>query len=184
MKTLLLLLVAISLLSSPEDASAKKQNKSAAVTRALGEVKQLSNDIQQLKGEVINLNRDLITIEEALLYPSSTRYSFFVSVSRGEFFTLESIKLKLDGKTITAHLYDEDARIALSRGGIHKLFVTNLSEGAHTVTAFFTGLGPNSTPFKRAHEVSFTKQKGQGFLEIGINDNGAIQEAIFELKHW
>lgn len=148
------------------------------------ELEALSEDIQALKLNVIDLNRDLLDLEEQLLYPSSTKYSIFVTLSNGRFFTLESIKIKLNGKLVASHLYDEDNRSALARGGVHKLFVTNLSEGEHTITAFFTGLGPNTTPYKRAAELNFVKKPGQGFLELAIVDNGDIQEPEFEMRQW
>jgi hypothetical protein len=161
-----------------------KLDNSAAIAQAMAEVKLLSGDIQNLKLEVIAANKDLLNLEEDLLYPSSTKYSVFVSMNSGQYFTLESVKLKLDGKLVTTHLYNSEDREALARGGVHKLFITNLSEGDHIATVFFTGLGPNTTPFKRATELSFKKSNGQGFLEIAINDNGAIQESEFIVKQW
>lgn len=155
-----------------------------ATNDAMNEVKALSSDIQNLKLEVVALNNELIHLEEDLLFPSSTKYSFFVSMNSGQFFTLESAKLKIDGKLVTTHLYDADDRAAFARGGVQKLFITNISEGKHTATVFFTGLGPNKMPFKRASEIAFTKKKGQGFVEITINDNGATQEPDFEINRW
>lgn len=151
---------------------------------ALAEVDALSESIQNLKKDVVVLNKDLRILEEKLLFPSSTKYSFFVSVNSGEFFTLESIKLKINGRLVTTHLYSPENREALERGGVQKLFVTNLSEGPYTATAFFTGLGPNGRPFKRASELKFTKKSGEGYMEIAINDDGAILEPVFELKQW
>ncbi|WP_370979994.1 AraC family transcriptional regulator [Agaribacterium sp. ZY112] len=150
----------------------------------LREIEKLSSDIQNLKLGVIDLNKELLELEEQLLYPSSTKYTVFVSVTGGQFFTLESIKFKLDGKLVVTQLYDQQKRDALVRGGIHKLFVTNLSEGKHTATVFFTGLGPNATPYKRAAELSFEKSVGQGFLELVIKDNSSALEADFELRQW
>lgn len=158
-------------------------NKAVALD-AFQELDQLSNGIQQLKKEVISLNRDLRDLEDQLLFPSSTKYSFFVTLNDGKFFTLESVKLKLDGELVTSHLYSEKARQALSRGGTQKIYNTNLSEGKHTLVAFFTGLGPNNTPFKRATEVVFEKGAGEGYMEIAIIDDADIQEPRFQLKQW
>ena len=159
-------------------------NDTADSLNALGELEALSSSIQDLKREVITLNKDLRTLEEKLLFPSSSKYSFFLSVEKGEFFEIESVKLKLNGRLVSTHLYDDSSRVALARGGIQKLFTTNLSEGDHTAVVFFTGLGPNNTPFKRASEVTIKKQSGEGFMEISIKDNGQIQEPEFLLKQW
>lgn len=180
----LILSIMLSLLVSTAYAENKPSASETAEQSAMEEVKALSNDIQKLKLDVISLNKNLLSLEENLLYPSSSKYSIFVSMNSGKYFTLEGVRLKLNGKWVTTHLYDAGDRMALARGGVHKLYVTNLSEGEHTATVFFTGLGPNATPFKRATELSFKKVRGQGFLEVSINDNGSIQEPEFSIKKW
>lgn len=164
------------------DFAAKAKQESAK--QALATVSQLSKDIQQLKSSVVDLNKDLRLMEEELLFPSSTQASVFVSLDAGEFFTLESIKLKLDGKVIASHLYSEKQRQALARGGVQRLHMTNLNNGLHTVSAFFTGLGPNGRPYKRATELQFTKGKGSQYLELAIMDDYAKQEPVFTIKQW
>ena len=163
---------------------AKLYGNEEVAEQAISEVDALSDSIQKLKGDVVVLNKNLRVLEEKLLFPSSTKYSFFVSVNSGEFFSLESIKLKVDGRLVTTHLYTPESRDALARGGVQKLFVTNLSEGPHSATVFFTGLGPKGRPFKRASETQFKKKSGEGYMEIAINDDGAIQEPVFEMKQW
>jgi len=160
------------------------ESEKKSVNKALSAVKAVSKNIQDLKLDVITLNKDLRLMEEQLLFPSSTKMSFFLSLDTGQFFTLESVKLKLDGKLVATHLYSEKQRSALARGGIQKLYITNLSEGKHTATAFFTGLGPNGRPYKRAKNMEFKKKAGSGYIEIAITDNGSLQEPVFNLKRW
>ena len=155
-----------------------------ASAAALSEVRKISANVQQLKKEVVELNKDLRVMEETILFPSSTKYSVFVSSSAGQFFTLESVKLKIDGKLVATHLYSDRQRQSLQRGGIQKLYITNLNEGKHTATAFFTGIGPNGRPYKRAASVDFTKGGASKYLEIAIKDNGSTQEPVFEMKQW
>lgn len=156
----------------------------ATEAEALGDVKAISQDIQDLKQEVISLNKDLRLMEETLLFPSSTRFSVFLSVSSGRFFTLESVKLKIDGKLVATHLYSGKQREALVRGGVQKLHVTNINEGKHLITAFFTGVGPNGRDYKRAIDLDFEKGPGSGFVELVVTDDGAIQEPVFRIKRW
>ncbi len=160
----------------------EKSQKSAV--QAMSEVRKISNDIQRLKGEVIDLNKDLRLMEEKLLFPSSTKYSVFVSVTSGQFFDLESIKLKIDGRFVATHIYSEKQREALLRGGIHKLYITNLSEGKHEAIAFITGIGPGGRAYKRAADLRFKKGPGSEYLEIAISDDSSAQEPVFELKEW
>jgi len=147
-------------------------------------VKKVSEEIQSLKKNVVTLNKDLRMIEEALLFPSSTKYTVFLSLDSGQFFTLESVKLKIDRKLVTSHVYSNRQRNALSRGGIQKLHVTNLSEGKHSATAFFTGLGPNGRPYKRATTTEFEKGRGSQFLELAVSDDESAKEPVFAVKQW
>lgn len=156
----------------------------ASETEALNEVRKLSRDVQTLKQEVVSLNKDLRLMEEALLFPSSTKYSVFLSISSGKFFTLKSVKLKLDGEMVAAHLYSENEREALVQGGVQRFHVTNLSSGKHTATAFFTGVGPNGREYKRGIDVEFEKNDASGYMELNISDDGSIQEPVFRIKQW
>lgn len=148
------------------------------------EVRKISKNVQQLKMEVVELNNDLRLMEEQLLFPSSTKYSIFVSLSSGQFFTLESVKLKLDGKLVATHIYSEKQRQAMLRGGIHRMYVTNLNEGKHTATAFFTGIGPGGREYKRAANIEFEKGSVGKYLELAIGDDGVNQEPVFAIKQW
>lgn len=161
-----------------------KEARLTSAQNALNTVKNLSKEIQTLKASVVDLNKDLRLMEEELLFPSSTQASVFVSLDIGTFFTLEGIKLKVDGKQVATHLYSEKQRQALARGGIQRLHLTNLNQGLHTISAFFTGLGPNGRPYKRASELAFSKGQGSQFIELAIVDDMAKQEPIFTIKKW
>ncbi|TVZ39085.1 hypothetical protein P886_3474 [Alteromonadaceae bacterium 2753L.S.0a.02] len=166
------------------DSSEFKEADQNTQTDELKDLRVIANSIQSLKSEVITLNKDLQRMEEKLLFPSNTRYSVFVSLTTGQFFKLESIKLKIDGKLVATHVYSDKQRVALQRGGIHKLYVTNMNEGIHNVTAFFSGLGQDGRPYKRAANLEFEKSIGSEFLELAIIDDGSIQEPKFTLKRW
>lgn len=162
-----------------DDKVAVKQSQGAEA-----DLKQVSKSIQELKQNVITLNKDLRLMEEKLLFPSSTKYTIFVSVSSGTFFTLESIKLKLDGKLVSTQLYSEKQRQAMLRGGVHKLYVTNLNEGDHTATLFFTGVGSGGRDYKRASTIEFKKGPAGEYLEVAISDDSVTQEPVFSIKQW
>ena len=185
------ILVFLSLLIAPIASWANDQNidfseqeNQKNAQRALDSVKVLSKEIQHLKKSVVDLNKDLQLMEEELLFPSSTQLSLFVSLDIGQFFTLESIKVKLNGKQVASHLYSDKQRQALARGGVQRLYITNLNLGKHTIAAFFTGIGPNGRAYKRATELQFQKKQGSQYLELAIIDDSAKQEAKFTIKQW
>jgi hypothetical protein len=176
--------VALNASANDQNIDFSEQENQKNAKRALDSVKVLSKEIQGLKKSVVDLNKDLQLMEEELLFPSSTQLSLFVSLDIGQYFTLESIKVKLDGKQVVTHLYSERQRQALARGGVQRLYLTNMNLGKHTIVAFFTGIGPNGRPYKRATELEFQKKQGSQYLELAIIDDSAKQEAKFTIKQW
>mgnify|MGYP001296144850 CR=1 FL=1 len=79
----------------------------------------LDNRIQDLKGDVIKLNRDLLVLEEELLFPANTQVAVFVSMDVGDFFDLDSVQLRIDDKPVSNYLYTEREVAALLRAGQH-----------------------------------------------------------------
>ncbi|TQV76937.1 AraC family transcriptional regulator [Aliikangiella marina] len=176
---LVLMLITFSVLSE------NKADKNQIVQQeALETLRGISMGIQSLKDDVVTLNKDLRLMEEKLLFPSSTKYSVFVSMNSGLFFTLESVKLKIDGRLVATHIYSDKQREALARGGIHKLYITNLNQGKHTATAFFTGLGPNGRAYKLAKSLDFEKTDSGEYLELAVRDDGQAQEPVVFIKQW
>jgi hypothetical protein len=147
-------------------------------------VNALSKDIQDLKLSVIALNKDLRVLEEDLLFPADTQVNVFLSLDVGKFFTLESVKLKLDGNVVASHIYSDKELSALSRGGIHKLHMANLSVGAHTLSAFFTGIGPSGREYKRGTSLRIDKESGPKHVELRITDSSMKQQPEFSVEQW
>ena len=147
-------------------------------------IARISNEIQVLKKEVITLNKDLRVLEEKMLFPSNTRFTIFVTINSGRFFDLESIKVKIDGRFVATHVYSEKQRKALLNGGVQKLYMTNLSEGKHRITVFYTGLGFNERVYKRAANLELEKGPGSQYLELLITDDETTQEPAFKLNQW
>ena len=153
-------------------------------TKAQESVNALSSDIQTLKQSVIALNKNLRVLEEDLLFPANTQVTLFLSLDVGEYFTLESVKLKLDGNIVTSHIYSGRELISLSRGGIHRLHMANLSAGTHTLSAFFTGIGPNGREYKRLHTLKIKKESGPKYVELKISDSTMKLQPEFSVKEW
>ncbi|MDP3613565.1 MAG: AraC family transcriptional regulator, partial [Rubrivivax sp.] len=93
----------------------------------------LDSRVQDLKAEVIRLNRDLLVLEEELLFPAGTQVAVFVSMDVGRMFELESVQIKLDDKVISQHLYTPQEVQALHRGGVQRVFLGNLRAGTHAI---------------------------------------------------
>ena len=144
----------------------------------------LDEEVQDLKSEVLDLNRELFLLEEELLFPANTQVAVFLSMDIGEFFALDSVQLKLNGKKVSNYLYTEREVAALHRGGVHKLYLGNVKTGEHELVAVFTGLGPQGREYKRGATVNFNKDIGAKFVELQISDREIKQQPEFYVREW
>jgi hypothetical protein len=144
----------------------------------------LDEDVQSLKKEVLDLNRDLFLLEEELLFPANSQVAFFISMDVGEYFELDSVSLKIDGKEVANYLYTEREANALLRGGVHRVHMGNLKVGDHELIAVFTGKGPHVRDYRRGATMSFNKGIGAKYVEMEITDRVVKQQPEFEIREW
>jgi len=144
----------------------------------------VDQDVQALKKQLVDLNRDLFKLEEELLYPASTQVAVFLSVDVGTFFALDSVTLKVDDKEVAHYLYTDREVEALHRGGVQKLYVGNLKAGPHEIVAFFSGKGPHDRDYRRGATLRFDKQVGAKYVELRISDQMASLEPEFMVREW
>ncbi len=144
----------------------------------------LTEQVEDLKQAVLELNRDLLILEEELLFPANTQITVFLSMDVGEFFELDSVKLKIDDDMVASHLYTPQQAEALFRGGVQRLYIGNLKTGAHEVTAFFTGKGPQNREYKRGVTITLYKSLEPKMLELKIVDSTQKLQPVFEFQEW
>ena len=144
----------------------------------------LDTRIQDLKKEVLKLNRDLFLLEEDLLFPANTQFSVFVSMDSGKLFGLDSNQLRIDNKVVANHLYTEREVEALKRGGVQRLNIGNLASGNHELVAFFSGQGPSKRNYRRGTTITFEKTTEPQFVELKIIDDTAKEQPDFTIKVW
>ncbi len=160
---------------------------SASAATTGGEATQADSvdlDVQTLKKELVDLNKDLFKLEEELLYPASTQVAVFVSVDVGTFFALDSVTLKVDDKEVTNYLYTEREVQALHRGGVQRLYLGNLKAGEHELIALFTGKGPHERDYRRGTTLRIDKGVGASYVELKISDRVASLQPEFVVKVW
>jgi hypothetical protein len=167
--------------AGPVAAVAPAGAASAAGARASNS---LDDRVQDLKGDVIRLNRDLLVLEEELLFPANTQVALFVSMDVGKLFSLDSVQIKLDDKTVTNYLYTPLEVTALHRGGVQRVYLGNLKAGEHQIVAFFTGQGPHERDYKRGATVKFEKGTEPKYIELQIKDSTGKLQPEFDVKVW
>jgi len=171
--------------AQPADAQpADAQPAEAAASAPPEEFRSLDTDVQDLKKEVLDLNKDLFVLEEELLFPANTQVAVYVSMDVGTFFNLDSVILKIDDKEVANYLYTAREAEALVKGGVHRIFIGNLKVGPHELVAFFTGKGPHERDYKRGATLKFDKGVGAKYLELKISDRIRKQQPEFIIKEW
>jgi len=172
--------------------TAQAQDTAMAESRAIeteeaqgrAEFRSLDEDVQSLKMEVLNLNRDLFLLEEELLFPANSQVAFFISMDIGEYFDLDSIQLKIDGKEVANYLYTQREVDAMIRGGVHRVHMENLKVGEHELVAVFTGEGPNARDYRRGATINIEKGIGAKYVELQISDKVRKQQPEFVIREW
>jgi hypothetical protein len=142
-----------------------------------------AEQVESLKESVLTLNRDLLILEEELLYPASSQVAIYVSMDLGTYFALDAIKLEIDNKLVASELYTDKQTKALFRGGVQRLYLGNLKAGEHEISAFFTGRGPQQD-YKRGAKIVITKDQEPVVLELRIVDSSAQLQPVFDIKQW
>ena len=155
-----------------------------AASASAPEAATLDGRIQELKADVIKINRDLLVLEEELLFPANTQVALFVSMDVGKLFELDSVQVKLDDKVVASYLYTPLEVQALHRGGVQRVFLGNLRTGNHELVAFFTGKGPHERDYKRGATVKFDKGTDAKYIELRIQDSLGKLQPEFDVKVW
>lgn len=171
-----------SIVGTPEGAEVAPAD--ATATEPPADTRALDETVQDLKKDVVDLNRELFVLEEELLFPANTQVAVFVSMDIGEFFALDSLSLKIDNKEVANYLYTPREAEALLKGGVHRVYLGNLKVGEHQLVAFFSGKGPNQRDYKRGANLKFEKGVGAKYLELKITDRQRRAQPEFAIKDW
>ena len=165
-------------------APAPESAASAAAASEPAPTGSLDDRVQQTKADVIRLNRDLLVLEEELLFPANTQVAVFVSMDVGLLFDLDSVQIKLDDKVVGTYLYTPLEVQALHRGGVQRVYLGDLKAGSHEIVAFFTGKGPHDRDYKRATTIKFDKTTEPKYIELQIKDVQQKLQPEFDVKVW
>lgn len=162
-------------LGGPLQAAEKNANKKLSA---------MDNQVQDLKKEILELNRDLFVLEEELLFPANTQFTVFLSIDKGNLFNLDSVQIRLNDKIVANHLYTTQELKALQRGGVQRVYMGNLASGHHELVAYFTGTGPKGRDFHRGTAIALDKSSAPKFVELKITDDTSKQQPKFDVKVW
>jgi hypothetical protein len=170
--------------ATPAAAATPDAAPAAAAEAAPADTKTLDQEVQGLKKDVIDLNKDLFVLQEELLFPANTQVAVYVSMDVGAFFALDAVQVKIDNKEVKNYLYTAREADALLKGGVQEIYLGNLKTGKHELVAFFNGKGPNERDYKRGASITFDKGVGAKYLELKITDRVPKHQPEFLIKDW
>jgi hypothetical protein len=169
---------------APAPAPASAAPPAPAAAPATDDTRTLDQEVQGLKKDVIDLNKDLFVLEEELLFPANTQVAVFLSMDVGTFFTLDAVTIKIDNKEVTNYLYTAKEADALLKGGVQRVYLGNQKVGKHELVAFFNGKGPGELDYRRGATLNFEKGVGAKYLELKISDRVSKHQPEFIVKDW
>jgi len=175
---------AIAIFGHAKKSSSQQDNAQKPLSTPSPSSSELSKEVQKLKSQVLQLNRELFILEEDLLFPASTQIAIFVSVDVGRFFKLDSVEVKINEQDIAGFLYTQRQRVALEQGGIQKLYLGNLKLGSHQLTAIFIGLDNEGRSIKIATNHTFEKEDDSLMIELKLVDNTLNYRTQLMVEEW
>lgn len=163
--------------------SAYAQNGSSGRSPEQEEFRSLDEQVQGLKEEVIKINREMLLLQEKLLYPSSSQVSIFVSLKSSPKFSLDAIELKLDSRPIQKHIYTFRELEALRKRGVHRLHTGNLAVGKHQLIVTVSGRTSSNATYTRSASFELEKATGPKLVELQVISSGGAKPTI-KIKEW
>lgn len=146
------------------------------------ELQGIDDQVQTLKKEVIEINKELTLLEEKLLFPSTTQISVFVSLQSKRNFRLDSVDLNIDGQQVAKYIYTFRELEALQQGGVQRLHTGNVATGGHKLSATIRGQTAGGTPYEKTASAVVDKKVTPKFVELQIlADSG---EPRMNFKDW
>src|SRR3977135_1368230 len=135
----------------------KTEQKSAAATPDQRQMRDLDEQVQQTKSDVLSIAAELSQLEEKLLYPSGTQVAIFVELAKGDAMRLDAVRLQIDGQLVAHYIYSARELQALRKGGVQRIYVGNVATGDHKLDVLVDGKLEGGADFSRTGQFAFRK---------------------------
>ena len=143
-----------------------------------GPVEGLDQQVQAIKQDVLRISAELAKIQEKLMYPSDTQVALFVSLTPGDKFRLDGVKIKIDGKIVTHYVYSPKELEALQKGGIQRIYTGNILGGTHSIDIEQIGKSADNRDQRKTSSHKFYKMKGPKAIQITLSELGSSIQSI------
>ena len=144
----------------------------------------LDQEIEQLKANLLNLDRDLVLLDDELRYPAQTRISVFLAMDVSRAFSVDEIALSVDHSVVATANFEQAQQQALAMGGVRRLHLGNINRGRHLVHARFTGRGLGGHLVQRETTISVLKDRSPTLLILQIVDVDSSSQPVLRMAEW
>ena len=161
----------------------KAEQKSAAATPDQRQMRDLDEQVQQTKSDVLSIAAELNQLEEKLLYPSGTQVAVFVALAKGEQMRLDAVRLQIDGQLVAHYIYSAKELEALRKGGVQRIYVGNVATGDHQLSVLVDAKLKDGGDFNRTEHFTFHKEVKPKLVELRVAgpDSGSTPITLGEL---
>ena len=164
----------------------KTKAQSGKVADANADQKQmrdLDEQVQQTKSDVLSIAAELNQLEEKLLYPSGTQVAIFVALTKGDELRLDAVRLQIDGQLVAHYIYSAKELEALRKGGVQRIYVGNVATGDHQLNVLVDGKLKGGADFNRTEHFTFRKEVKPKLVELTVAgpDSGSTPITLGEL---
>jgi hypothetical protein len=164
-------------------ANPEQKRKSAAASPDQRQMRDLDEQVQQTKSDVLSIAAELNQLEEKLLYPSGTQVAVFVALAKGDELRLDAVRLQIDGQLVAHYIYSAKELEALRKGGVQRIYVGNVATGDHQLNVLVDGKLKSGGDFNRTEHFTFHKQVKPALVELTVAgpDSGSTPITLGEL---
>ena len=132
------------------------------------QMRDLDEQVQQTKSDVLSIAAELNQLEEKLLYPSGTQVAIFVALAKGDELRLDAVRLQIDGQLVAHYIYSAKELEALRKGGVQRIYVGNVGTGDHQLNVLVDGKLKGGADFNRAEHFTFHKEVKPKLVELTV----------------
>jgi hypothetical protein len=160
-----------------------KKTEQKAATPDQRQMRDLDEQVQQTKSDVLSIAAELNQLEEKLLYPSGTQVAIFVALAKGDELRLDAVRLQIDGQLVAHYIYSAKELEALRKGGVQRIYVGNVPTGDHKLNVLVDGKLKSGSDFNRTEHFTFHKEVKPKLVELTVAgpDAGSTPITLGEL---
>jgi hypothetical protein len=144
------------------------ERKSADANPDQRQMRDLDEQVQQTKSDVLSISAELNQLEEKLLYPSGTQVAIFVALAKGDELRLDAVRLQIDGQLVAHYIYSAKELEALRKGGVQRIYVGNVGTGDHQLNVLVDGKLKGGADFNRTEHFTFHKEVKPKLVELTV----------------